>query len=74
MTYVSRCGVVDLRWGWFFCRHDFLGRSTARGSFLIWTHFMKGITFHETFKPVGAPRTVAYENGKHIGEVASAGE
>ena len=28
--------------------HDFSGRSTARGGFLIWTHFMKNITFDES--------------------------
>ncbi|KAF5339816.1 hypothetical protein D9611_009144 [Ephemerocybe angulata] len=29
--------------------HDFLGRSTGRGGFLIWTHWMKDIAFQENF-------------------------
>ncbi|GJE99668.1 FAD-binding domain-containing protein [Phanerochaete sordida] len=35
--------------------HDYFGRSTARGGFLIWTHHLKNITYHDTFKPSGAP-------------------
>ena len=37
--------------------HDFLGRSTARGSFLIWTHHMKQTVYNSTFVPEGAPAT-----------------
>lgn len=37
--------------------HDFLGRSTARGSFLIWTHHMKQTVYSPTFVPEGAPVT-----------------
>ena len=37
--------------------HDFLGRSTARGSFLIWTHHMKQTVHNPTFIPEGAPVT-----------------
>ena len=37
--------------------HDFLGRSTGRGSFLIWTHHMKQTVYHPTFVPKGAPAT-----------------
>ena len=37
--------------------HDYLGRSTARGGFLIWTHFMKEILYNSTFIPDGAPVT-----------------
>ena len=37
--------------------HDYLGRSTARGGFLIWTHFMKDILYNSTFIPDGAPVT-----------------
>ncbi|KAF6760509.1 FAD binding domain-containing protein [Ephemerocybe angulata] len=29
--------------------HDFLGRSTGRGGFLVWTHWMKDIAFQESF-------------------------
>ena len=38
--------------------HDYLGRSTARGGFLIWTHNMKEILYNTTFVPEGAPTTV----------------
>ncbi|KAL0946201.1 hypothetical protein HGRIS_012461 [Hohenbuehelia grisea] len=41
--------------------HDYLGRSTARGAFLIWTHHLKNITFRDTFRPVGAPQAKVYE-------------
>jgi len=44
-------------------RHDFLGRSSARDSFLIWTHNMKDITFHDSFSPTGANDSVTYDNG-----------
>ncbi|KZT30590.1 FAD-binding domain-containing protein [Neolentinus lepideus HHB14362 ss-1] len=40
--------------------HDFLGRSTARGSFLIWTHNMKDITYNDSFSPLGAPSGETY--------------
>ena len=29
--------------------HDFLGRSTARGSLLIWTHYLRNISFTDSF-------------------------
>jgi FAD/FMN-containing dehydrogenase len=34
--------------------HDYLGRSSAPGSFLIWTHRMREITVHDAFTPAGA--------------------
>ena len=37
--------------------HDFLGRSTACGGFLIWTHHMKQTVYNPTFVPDGAPAT-----------------
>ena len=37
--------------------HDYLGRSTARGGFLIWTHNMKETLYNSTFVPEGAPVT-----------------
>ena len=37
--------------------HDYLGRSTARGGFLIWTHNMKDISYNPLFVPQGAPVT-----------------
>jgi hypothetical protein len=30
--------------------HDLLGRSTAKGSLLLWTHYFQDITFHQSFK------------------------
>ena len=33
--------------------HDYLGRSSAPGSVLVWTHAMHEITVHEAFRPVG---------------------
>ncbi|KAE8371861.1 hypothetical protein BDV26DRAFT_298399 [Aspergillus bertholletiae] len=35
--------------------HDHLGRSSGEGAFGIWTHNMKGIEFHDSFTPQGAP-------------------
>ncbi|KAH9896809.1 FAD-binding domain-containing protein [Cubamyces lactineus] len=34
--------------------HDYLGRSSGRDSFMIWTHHMKNITMHEAFRPSGS--------------------
>ncbi|KAF8527017.1 FAD-binding domain-containing protein [Hysterangium stoloniferum] len=33
--------------------HDYLGRSTAKNSLLLWTHNFKNITFHDSFKVGG---------------------
>ncbi|KAI6161779.1 hypothetical protein EDD17DRAFT_1582504 [Pisolithus thermaeus] len=41
--------------------HDFLGRSAARGAFVIWTHNMKSITFNAQFTPQGAPANETYQ-------------
>ena len=41
--------------------HDFLGRSSGRGSFLIWTHNLKNITYNPTFIPAGAPSNISYK-------------
>ncbi len=35
--------------------HDFLGRSNAADSFLIWTHPMRDVDLEEAFIPSGAP-------------------
>ncbi|EAU82165.2 FAD binding domain-containing protein [Coprinopsis cinerea okayama7 len=37
--------------------HDYLGRSAARGAFLIWTHHMKEIEYHDAFVPSGSPNS-----------------
>ncbi|GJJ13765.1 hypothetical protein Clacol_008021 [Clathrus columnatus] len=33
--------------------HDYLGRSTAKGSFLIWTRYLQNVTFHDSFQVEG---------------------
>lgn len=35
--------------------HDYLGRSAARDSLLVWTHNMREIVVHDAFVPTGAP-------------------
>ncbi|PIL35787.1 hypothetical protein GSI_02517 [Ganoderma sinense ZZ0214-1] len=40
--------------------HDFLGRSNGRGSFMIWTHYMKSRSIHDTWSPNGAPPDEVY--------------
>lgn len=35
--------------------HDYLGRSRAPGSLLVWTHAMRDVTVHDAFTPAGAP-------------------
>ncbi|RDX55832.1 FAD-binding domain-containing protein, partial [Lentinus brumalis] len=47
--------------------HDLSGRSTARGSFVIWTHHMKNITFDAQFTPTGAPRSEAVAQAITLG-------
>lgn len=40
--------------------HDYLGRSNAANSLLIWTHNMRHITYHKHFIPTGcSPKTKA---------------
>ncbi|OAL47121.1 FAD/FMN-containing protein [Pyrenochaeta sp. DS3sAY3a] len=34
--------------------HDHLGRSSGKGAFAIWTHHLKGRTWHDSFVPRGA--------------------
>ena len=35
--------------------HSYFGNSSRAGSLLIWTHRMRQIDLHDTFRPVGAP-------------------
>ncbi|MGE4608439.1 MAG: FAD-binding protein, partial [Myxococcota bacterium] len=35
--------------------HDYLGRSNAPDSLLVWTHEMRGVTVHDSFTPAGSP-------------------
>jgi FAD/FMN-containing dehydrogenase len=39
--------------------HDYLGRSCAPGSLMIWTHRMREVTVHDSFVPAGSPAGVA---------------
>ncbi|KAJ8082048.1 hypothetical protein PM082_007894 [Marasmius tenuissimus] len=41
--------------------HDYLGRSSARNGFMIWTHHMKSISYSETFVPEGGPEAETYQ-------------
>ncbi|KAK1230625.1 hypothetical protein PQX77_006277, partial [Marasmius sp. AFHP31] len=41
--------------------HDYLGRSSGRNGFMIWTHHLKNITYNETFVPEGASATEFYQ-------------
>ncbi|KIJ63201.1 hypothetical protein HYDPIDRAFT_93112 [Hydnomerulius pinastri MD-312] len=41
--------------------HDFMGRSAARGAFVVWTHNMKNITYNSQFVPQGAPSNETYD-------------
>ncbi|KAI6144934.1 hypothetical protein BKA82DRAFT_4168424 [Pisolithus tinctorius] len=41
--------------------HDYLGRSTGRGAFVVWTHKMKNITYDAEFAPEGAPANETYQ-------------
>lgn len=47
--------------------HDYLGRSTARGGFSIWTHHLKDITFNASFVPEGASSTNETYNAVTLG-------
>ncbi|KAF5374368.1 hypothetical protein D9758_004525 [Tetrapyrgos nigripes] len=40
--------------------HDLLGRSAAKGAFMIWTHHLKNITANSAFVPEGAPESETY--------------
>jgi FAD/FMN-containing dehydrogenase len=39
--------------------HDYLGRSCAPGSLMIWTHRMREVTVHDAFVPAGSPAHTA---------------
>jgi hypothetical protein len=41
--------------------HDYLGRSSARDSFLIWTHHLKNITHDDAFIPEGGPSSETFK-------------
>ena len=35
--------------------HDYLGRSSGRGGFMVWTHNLKSMSYNPSFVPQGAP-------------------
>ncbi len=39
--------------------HDYLGRSNAPGSLLVWTHKMRRISIHDAFVPRGCDKTAS---------------
>jgi FAD/FMN-containing dehydrogenase len=39
--------------------HDYLGRSSAPGALMIWTHRMREVTVHDSFVPAGSPASTA---------------
>ncbi|KAF9524365.1 FAD binding domain-containing protein [Crepidotus variabilis] len=39
--------------------HDYQARSAGRGAFMVWTHHMKNLTYHEAFVPSGGPPQAA---------------
>ncbi|KAF9458246.1 hypothetical protein BDZ94DRAFT_1284944 [Collybia nuda] len=41
--------------------HDYLGRSTARGGLLLWTHNLKNVSYNPAFVPSGAPPEKNYK-------------
>ncbi|KAF9528446.1 FAD binding domain-containing protein [Crepidotus variabilis] len=40
--------------------HDYLGRSSGRGSFMVWTHHLKNKSYNETFVPLGGPSNATF--------------
>ena len=44
--------------------HDYLGRSSGRGGFLLWTHHLKCKEYNARFVPRGPPSNQTYE-GRH---------
>ena len=47
--------------------HDYLGRSTARHSLLLWTAYLKNITFAEHFYVAGADQGSVVTVGSGVG-------
>jgi len=47
--------------------HDYLGRSTAKNSFLLWTRSFQNITFHDSFVVAGRSIGTAVTVGGAVG-------
>ncbi|KAK7024262.1 hypothetical protein VNI00_016479 [Paramarasmius palmivorus] len=59
--------------------HDYLGRSAARNSFMIWTHHLKNITYNAAFVPVNSTsgetfKALTFEAGVQWHEAYDAAE
>lgn len=46
--------------------HDYLGRSCAPNSLLVWTHRMRKVTVHDEFLPEGAPVGTATQSAMTV--------
>ncbi len=46
--------------------HDYFGRSSAPRSLLVWTHNMRKITIHKSFRPAGAPGSLRAEQAVSV--------
>jgi FAD/FMN-containing dehydrogenase len=46
--------------------HDYLGRSTAKNSLLLWTRHFQNITFHESFRVGGKDQGSAVTVGSGV--------
>ena len=46
--------------------HDYFGRSSAPRSLLVWTHNMRKVTIHKSFRPAGAPSSVPAEQAVSV--------
>jgi FAD/FMN-containing dehydrogenase len=47
--------------------HDYLGRSTAKNSFLIWTRHLLNVTFHDSFTVDGVDQGSTVTAGSGVG-------
>ena len=47
--------------------HDYIGRSTAPDSLMIWTHKLGGVTFEKGFRPASCPATTPAADVVHFG-------
>lgn len=47
--------------------HDLLGRSTAKGSLLLWTRHLEDITFHDSFRVGRNDKGSAVTTGSGVG-------
>ncbi|OSD07957.1 FAD-binding domain-containing protein [Trametes coccinea BRFM310] len=47
--------------------HNFLGRSSGKGSFMIWTHHMKDVFVHDVFRPLEASANENYYHAITLG-------